>query len=336
MRQVRVHGPGDVRLDDVDDPGRPGPRDAVLAPAACGICGTDVGYVRLGGLAGPGPEPMALGHEVAGVVAEVGSDVSTVSPGDRVTVNPTARGNMIGNGGPAGGLADLLVVRDAAAGQSLHLVPDELPLDLAALAEPLGVGMHAADQTELRPGERVAVFGAGPIGLAAIASLADRGITDIVAVDRSPTRLERATMLGASAALRVGEDDVWGSLADRHGTTPLMGIPQAATDVFIEASGASTVLDQVIGSARPGARLVVVALHRRDVPVSFLDVLMRELTIRGSMEYPEDFTRMVRLLGRTDLSAMISDRFAFDDAIDALALADAGTSAGKVLVEIDG
>ena len=71
MRQVRVHGPGDVRLDHVDDPGQPGPRDAVVAPAACGICGTDVGYVRLGGLAGPGPEPMALGHEVAGVVVEV-------------------------------------------------------------------------------------------------------------------------------------------------------------------------------------------------------------------------------------------------------------------------
>ena len=263
--------------------------------------------------------------------------MSTVAPGDRVTVNPTARGNMIGNGGPDGGLAELLLVRDAAAGESLHPVPDELPLDLAALAEPLGVGMHAADQTEARPGERVAVFGAGPIGLAAITSLADRGI------DRHrgrrlvrPHDSNGRPCSGPPTVLQAGEDDVWKSLADLHGTTPLMGMPQAATDVFIEASGARTVLDQVIGSARPGARLVVVALHRRDVPVSFLNVLMRELTIRGSMEYPEDFTRMVRLLERTDLSAMISDRFAFDDAIDALALADAGTSAGKVLVEIGG
>ena len=113
-----------------------------------------------------------------------------------------------------------------------------------------------------------------------------------------------------------------------------MGMPQAATDVFIEASGAASVLTEVIGSARPGARLVVVAVHREDVPVSFLNVMMRELTVRGAMEYPDDFGRMVRLLERTDLSAMISDRFGLDDAVDAFALAESGESAGKILVEI--
>ena len=336
MRQVRVHGPGDVRLDEVEDPGEPRPRDAVIRPTACGICGTDVGYVRLGGLAGPGPEPMALGHEVAGVVDAIGSEVTGVAPGDRVTLNPTAQGNRIGNGGPGGGMAERLLVRDAAAGESLHRVPDRLSDEVAALAEPLGVGMHAADLSEARPGEQVAVFGAGPIGLAAIASLRERGVDEVVAVDLSAARLARAGDLGASATIEVGEDDLWAALADRHGTTPLMGAPQAATDVFIEASGASSVLRQVIGSARPGARIVVVALHREDVPVSFLNVLMRELTIRGSMEYPEDFGRMVRLLESTDLSAMISDRFDLDDAVDALALAESGGSAGKIVVEIPG
>jgi threonine dehydrogenase-like Zn-dependent dehydrogenase len=336
MRQVRVHGPGDVRLDEVAAPGAPGPRDAVIRPTACGICGTDVGYVRLGGLAGPGPDPMALGHEVAGVVEAVGAEVDGVTPGDRVTLNPTARGNMIGNGGPAGGLSDLLMVRDAAAGESLHRVPEGLPDAMAALAEPLGVGMHAADLAEVRPGERVAVFGAGPIGLATIASLRDQGLDDVVAIDLSPARLERARSLGAAETIDPTQGDVRSALADLHGTTPLMGTPQPATEVYIEASGAPVVLHEVIGSARRGARLVVVALHRRDVPVSFLNVLMRELTIRGSMEYPEDFTRMVRLLERTDLSPMVSDRFGLDDALAALALADSGDSAGKILVEIPG
>lgn len=336
MRQVRVHGPGDVRLDEVAGADEPGPRDVVIRPAACGICGTDTGYVRLGGLAGPGPEPMALGHEIAGVIEAVGDEVTGLAVGDRVTVNPTARGNMIGNGGPGGGLADLLLVPDAAAGESLHRVPDDLPLDIAALAEPLGVGMHATDQAEVQPGERVAVFGAGPIGLAAIASLVDQGVDDIVAVDLSPDRLALARALGASTTIDPAADDVWASLADVHGTVPLMGMPQAGTDVFIEASGARTVLDQVIGSARPGARLVVVALHRQDVPVSFLNVLMRELTIRGSMEYPQDFTRMIRLLGRTDLSSMVTDRFPLDRAVEAIELASSGDSTGKVLVEIPG
>jgi threonine dehydrogenase-like Zn-dependent dehydrogenase len=243
---------------------------------------------------------------------------------------------MIGNGGSGGGLAEWLLIRDAAAGRSLHPVPDGLVDEIAALAEPLGVGMHAADRAEVEAGERVAVFGAGPIGLAAIASLRDQGIDDVVAIDLSPGRLDRARTMGATVTIDPEEDDVWTALADLHGTTPLMGMPQAATEVFIEASGASTVLRQVIGSARPGARLIVVALHREDVPVSFLNVLMRELTIKGSMEYPEDFGRTVRLLERTDLSAMISDRFELDDAGAAFALAESGESAAKILVEIPG
>ncbi|MFM7068108.1 MAG: alcohol dehydrogenase catalytic domain-containing protein, partial [Actinomycetes bacterium] len=87
MLQVRVHGPGDVRVDDVPPPD-PGVDDAVVRIAACGICGSDLGYIRMGGLAGPGPEPLCLGHEMAGVVSWVGDAVSTVSVGDRVVVEP--------------------------------------------------------------------------------------------------------------------------------------------------------------------------------------------------------------------------------------------------------
>jgi len=146
MRQVRVHGPDDVRVDDVDPPA-PGPRDAVVRVAACGICGTDLGYIHHGGVAGPGPEPMPLGHEIAGVVEWIGVDVEGVARGDRVVVHP---GNdelgRIGNGSTEGGLAPELLVREAARGDRLLPVPRDMPLDVAALTEPLNVGMHAVEQ----------------------------------------------------------------------------------------------------------------------------------------------------------------------------------------------
>ena len=110
MKQVNVHGPDDVRIDEVADPA-PGPRGAVVRVAACGICGSDLRYARLGGLAGPTGKPMPLGHELSGVIAAVGPEVSNVTPGTRVVLNPTARGNMVGNGGGEGGFAQRLLVR---------------------------------------------------------------------------------------------------------------------------------------------------------------------------------------------------------------------------------
>ncbi|NNL67579.1 MAG: alcohol dehydrogenase catalytic domain-containing protein, partial [Myxococcales bacterium] len=81
MLQVRIHGPDDVRLDEVPEP-EPGPRDALLRVARCGICGSDLGYARLGGVAGPTREPMPIGHELAGVVEAVGAEVRAFAPGD--------------------------------------------------------------------------------------------------------------------------------------------------------------------------------------------------------------------------------------------------------------
>ena len=123
-RQVRVHGPGDVRVDDVPRP-RPGPRDVVVRVTACGICGSDLSYIKLGGVAGPTGTPMCLGHEMAGVVDWVGAEVTGAHLGDRVVVQP---GNddlgRIGNGAPEGGLTPLLLVTEADRGR-LHPVPDD-------------------------------------------------------------------------------------------------------------------------------------------------------------------------------------------------------------------
>jgi threonine dehydrogenase-like Zn-dependent dehydrogenase len=331
MQQVRIHGPGDVRVDDVAQPD-PGSRDVVVRVAACGICGSDLSYIAMGGLAGPGDTPMCLGHEMSGIVEWVGREVSTACVGDRVVVHPGGdETGRIGNGGPQGGLTPLLLVTDADRGR-LHRVPDDLPLDVAAFAEPLAVGMHAVDQAEIGPGEGVCVFGCGPIGLAAIATLIDRGHEGVVAVDLSPTRLDLARALGVQAAIDPTATDVWGELAELHGTAPFMLGPAPATAAFIEASGADSVIGGIIDNAAVGARLSIVALHYQPIPTSYLMVLMKELTIRGSIEYPPRFDDAIDLLARRDLSGLLTHRFPLEEFDHALGILRDSKDCGKVLV----
>ena len=195
MKQIMLHGVNDWRLDEIDEP-TPGPRDALVRIAACGICGTDVSYVHMGMTPG---HPIPLGHEMAGVVEWLGSEVTGVAVGDRVVVCPSDAGSgPMGTGGAQGGLTPLLHVPDAANGKRLFKVPEGMALTTAALAEPLAVGMQSVNQSEAKPGEKVAVFGCGPIGLFAIATLADRGVTDVFAIDFSHARLDLSKQVGRS------------------------------------------------------------------------------------------------------------------------------------------
>ncbi len=328
--QVRIHAPGQVSLDRVDLP-ECGPRDAIVEVRACGICGSDLTYIKLGGLAGPGGEPMPLGHELAGVVKTVGAEVTDVVPGQRVVVHPAEE---IGCGAGEGGLADSVFVRDAARGGRLFPIPDDMPLTIAALAEPVAVGMHAAEQLQVGIDDKVAVFGCGPIGLAAIASLADRGLTDIVAIDLSETRRRLAETLGASVTIDPASQKVWRELERVHGTAPLMFGHSAATSGFIEASGSQKVLTDIIDRAGTGAHISVVALHYTPVPVNFLSVLMKELVIRGSINYPERFSDAIELLKRRDLSVLITDRFPLTEIDVALEKLSGNKECGKVMIEM--
>ncbi len=339
MLQVRIHGPDDVRLDEVPDPVA-GPRDVIVRVAACGLCGTDLKYIGLGGIAGPGPEPMALGHEVSGTVEVVGGEVpgaaeGGVAVGDRVVILPgDDEVGRIGNGIPEGGLAPLLAVREAARGGRLFRVPDSLPLDLAALNEPIGVGAHAVDRTGAEPGDKVAIFGAGPIGLTALAVLLDRGIDDVVVVDLSAARLELAEQLGARAVISAGDGDPWVEISSLHGSEPHLLGSVVGTDVFVEATGAGSVITAMVQHAKKRACLSIVGLHYADVPTSYLLVMMKELTICGAIEYPDRFESGLDLLERRDLSELVTHRFALGDFDAALATLRSG-DAGKVLVTMN-
>lgn len=329
MKQVRIHGVQDVRVDEVPDPVA-GPRDAVVRVAACGICGSDLTFAKLGPFT-PDGSPMPLGHELSGTVTEVGAEVTRYAVGDRVVVLP---GNdelgRIGCGTGEGGLAPLLLVKEADV--RLYAVPDGLDLVTAALAEPLAVGMNAADQADVASGDAVAVFGCGPVGLAAIATLADRGVTRLVAVDVSATRRELALGLGATEAIDPVGENVWKRLAELHGTVPTMMGPTPGTDAYVEATAVPSVVQDIVANAKPDSRISVVAVHNEDVPVSLLQVMMKQLTIRGAMEYPARFESALELLARRDLSAMVTHTFGIEEFGDALAMLQASKECGKVLI----
>jgi len=333
MKQIRLHGVNDWRIDDVELEA-PGPRDALVRIAACGICGTDVSYVHMGMTPG---HPIPLGHEMAGVVHWVGAEVVGFAIGDRVVVCPSDTGSgPMGTGGPQGGLTPLLHVPNVANGKRLFKVPDGISLTTAALAEPLAVGMQSVNQSGAKPGDKVVVFGCGPIGLLALATLADRGVEDVVAFDLSPARLNLAKEMGAAHALNPTEVDVWAELKRIHGETPFMFGPTPATDIYIEASGADSVIGDVLQNGRVNGTLVIVALHFRPVPTSYVNVLMKQFTIRGSMEYPERFEDAIELLERRDLSSLITHQLSLEEFGEGLAILEGSKDCGKVMITMEG
>ena len=334
MKLARIHGPEDVRLDEVEI-AEPGPRDAILRVEACGICGSDVGYVKLGGMAGPREEPTALGHELAAVVARVGNEVSGLEPGARVVMNPIAAANDVGNGSSgAGGFCREVLARNVTEPGVLFPIPDHVSSERAALAEPLGVGMQAVNQAQLSLGDRVVVFGAGCIGMMAMVTLNDRGFENVAIVGLSEARLEIAKKLGADLVLNPVGDDVWARLREAHGTDLLLGTIECnGSDAYIECTGAGSVMSDILSQAKPHAHISIPALHREIFPMSLMTVMMKQLQITGSMCYPDDFGETMELLSRVDLTPLITHRFPLDAFHEALATARDPHAAGKVMIQ---
>jgi 2-desacetyl-2-hydroxyethyl bacteriochlorophyllide A dehydrogenase len=335
MRLVRIHGVDHLSIDHVDTP-KPGPDDILLKIAACGICGTDVGFVRYGYLR-PGGEPLPLGHEAAGTVFAVGSKVRGITVGQRVLLNPAgAMDNVIGNGGSEGAFGDLLLIRGAKLGEHVLPIPDGLPMAQAALVEPLAVGMHGVNRGEVTRSSKVVVFGAGPIGLAAVFWLRRRRVASVVAVDISDERLSFARRLGASATINPAHDNLRERLLELHGAgIPVLGEVTVGTDVFFDMAGGKSVIPDVIAMAQYHARLVVSAVYPQPVEFDLLKALMKELHITTAGAYPTELHDVLEELPTIDpaeLAPYVSHRFRFDDFLQAFEAAKSPGSA-KVMVE---
>jgi 2-desacetyl-2-hydroxyethyl bacteriochlorophyllide A dehydrogenase len=333
MPLIQIHGVDDVRIDKVECPVA-GPDDILLRVAACGICGSDLGYIAMGGITAP-DVPMPLGHEFSGTVESVGENVKHLQTGQRVTVNPMVNNHSIGNGGSEGAFAPLLLVKDVVSYPDTALpLPDGLSFEQGALIEPLAVAMHGVNQSGVQAGQSVLILGAGPIGLCAVVVLKYFGIDDIVIADQSSSRLQLAQQLGARSICNVLEQDLADVLKRAHGEAELMGMPLPATDVYIEATGVGAVLEQAIELSRPGASVVVLGVHKAPIQLDPLVLIIKELHLTGSLAYPTEFPVVIEMLmsGKVDVTALISHRFALEDFMEALAVARDPQRAAKVMV----
>jgi L-iditol 2-dehydrogenase len=333
MKVATVTQPGVTEVLEAPQPVT-GPKDVLIRMRACGICGSDAFYITIGGVP-PRQGRTPLGHEPAGEVIEVGAEVDDITVGDHVVVNPMAApSGIIGNGGATGALADCLLVEDAVRGRSIEVIPDHVPFEVAALNEPMAVARHGVNRTGARSGDKVVVFGAGPIGLGAVLAFKSVGVSHIVVIDLIAARLEKAVLIGADAVINCADEDVVARLIELHGEGEALFPGKAGTDVYLDAAGAAAVVNIALTAAKKGATLGIVGVHKEPIPVEFVNVMSNEITIVGSMGYPDEIFEVTRdLVANWQKYALIvSHTVPFADVHHALELACTPGAADKVVV----
>ncbi|MFD6090944.1 zinc-binding dehydrogenase [Oerskovia sp. NPDC060338] len=338
MKSVHVTGPDTADWVEVEKPVA-GPRDVLLRIRACGICGSDAFYTHVGGIP-PRQGATPLGHEPAAEVAEIGAEVTGIEVGDHVVIDTTAFvDGLLGSGGEQGALSEYVVVKEFAPGKQLKVVPKHVPWHVAALNEPMAVAYHAVNQTQPQPGDKVVIFGAGPIGLGALLGYRRRGASHVVVVDIVPSRLEKALQIGADAVINSAEEDVAARLVELHGdgASGLVRGVRAGTDIFLDAAGVPSVVQTIVGLVKQGATLGIVAVHKKPVELDFPSLLATELTIVWSVAYPTEIFEVTDDIVENweKYALIVSDTLPFEDALDALELARTPGAADKVVVTFD-
>ncbi|MDO5748010.1 MAG: alcohol dehydrogenase catalytic domain-containing protein, partial [Actinomycetaceae bacterium] len=321
MKAIVIHGKEDLRIEDLATP-IPEKNQALIRVAWAGICGSDLHYYYDGAV---GPfvikEPLVPGHEVCGVI-ENGENLDTpLEKGTPVTVHPATWGPSIHNisqehrnvlpGGSylgsaatwphtQGGMSEYLLVY----ADQIRVLPDSLPLKRAALAEPLGVALHALKTAGDLQGKTALVSGCGPIGLLLVAALKAHGLTDIAAVDIYEEPLKRAETLGAGTTYLIGSDKV----------------PSTSYDVVFECSGAYSAFVAAADAATYRGIVVQVGLLSTDpAPMVFPSLVPKELHIRGSYRFVDEIDTAIQMLSSHPfIEDVVTHSFGADEVIDAL------------------
>ncbi|MXO89982.1 zinc-dependent alcohol dehydrogenase [Pontixanthobacter aquaemixtae] len=332
MKLLNIHDVNSVALDEYERP-EAGPRDVVVKMKACGICGSDLSYIKNGGIPGPG-KPTPLGHEGSGEIMEVGSEVDGLSVGQPVIVNPMNTPSFIGSGGPEGAFTEELLVRDARLNDSILPIPADIPFDVAAMCEPLAVALHGVNRAEVGKGDKIAIFGCGPIGLGMVMWAIDRGC-DVIALDLAESRLERARQLGAKT-INPGSEDVQARIKELHGSHTYFNRERADTDAYIDAAGAPSILADVVTMAKKHARHVITAAYLKPIDLPAGAMLTSEMTITTAVGYPDEFPQVIAAMPRLKdtIASLISHHLPFEEVIEGLEIA-ADPQSAKVMIEFN-
>ena len=341
-RCLVIHAPTDLRLDE-QDAGEIGPGQVLVRVGFGGICGSDLHYFHHGGFGTVRiQQPMVLGHEVAGSVAAVADDVTSVKVGDRVAVNPSRPcsackycleglpnqcldmrfyGSAMRMPHVQGAFRDALVCNAS----QCHIVASGIPLQQAALAEPFAVGLHGVSRAGPLLGKRVLVSGCGPIGALALVAARVHGAAEIVVTDVVDEPLAVARALGAHRTINVAQERDWvaGYSADK-----------GTFDVMLECSGNERALRDGLAVMRPRGVVVQLGLGG-DVSIPQNMVVAKELAILGSFRFHAEFALAVRLINerRVDLQPLITRAFPMAQAREAFELASDRKQAMKVLID---
>jgi L-iditol 2-dehydrogenase len=300
----------------------PKEKEILMKVEYVGICGSDVHYLEYGKIGDFIVDgDFILGHECAGTITAVGSDVSTLKVGDRVALEPgctcgqcefckSGKYNLCPDveflaTPPYHGCLMNYITFPA---NMAFKLPEKTSTKEGALVEPLSVGMHAAKQGKVTLGSSVTILGAGCIGLVTLLSCKAFGATDITVVDVIPKRLEYAKKLGATRVINAMEQD------------PIKMIEEntngEGTDIVIETAGSAKTIAQTPFIVKRGGRIVLVGMAAQDtIEYNFAKIMAKEAEIVSVFRYRNIYPQAIKAIdqGVIDVSGIITHEFSFED-----------------------
>ena len=344
MQALVIHAPGDLRVEEIPTPEML-PRQLQVRVRCGGICGSDLHYFQHGGFGTVRiQQPMVLGHEVAGVIEGVGSEVAGFSVGDRVAVSPSRPcgvcrycqeglqnhcldmryyGSAMRMPHVQGAFRQQIVIETAQA----HKLADRVSDAEGSMAEPLSVALHAVRRAGSLVGKKVLVTGCGPIGALVVVAARRAGATHIVVTDVAAPALR--------SAMKVGADETVNVAADPQGLARFEA-DKGTFDVLFEASGNERALRGAFAALRPRGVIVQVGLGG-ELTLPINTIVAKEFDLRGAFRFHEEFEMAVDLLnkGLVDLKPLISATLPYRDAGRAFALAADRSQSMKVVLNFD-
>lgn len=324
MRSAVFYGKHDLRVEEHEVPAV-GPHDVLIQVKACGVCGTDVHIYEGDKGAAEVTPPTILGHEFAGIISEVGSQVKNYKPGDRVCIDPNCYcgacdpcrngvahycENMIGYGTTVdGGFAEYCSVDE----RQVYLLGENTTFEQGAMAEPVACGLHGIDMCEIQPGHQVVVIGGGMIGLLMLQLAKLAGAAKVALLEPVENKREVGKKLGADICIDPMREDVKSRLAE---------CGMNWVNVVIECVGRPSTIEQAIDIAGNKAVVMMFGLTKPDeqIAVKPFQIFQKELVLKASYINPYTQRRALDLInsGRLDVSSMVYEVCGLNELEDVL------------------